>query len=109
MGTPDPRREQSKPAPLPLLFPAGHKKDRSAGGDASSAAEAAGWWTRSPDFYDQDWLLEHLFYGHGCGPGGDLLRWVELAEHRLRESLAYWQQPIALAAESECVVRAGEE
>ena len=61
-----------------------------------------------PSFYVH--AAKNRFYCHGCGRGGDLLGLVELSEHRsFRASLAYWQPPIALAAESEFVVRAWEE
>jgi DNA primase len=36
---------------------------------------------------------KNLFYCHGCGQGGDLIRFVELSQHlSFRQSLAYLQQ-----------------
>jgi len=53
-----------------------------------------------PSFYVN--ARKNLFYCHGCERGGDLIRLVELSEHlSFRESLAYLQQQIAVAAESE--------
>jgi len=53
-----------------------------------------------PSFYVN--AHKNLFYCHGCERGGDLIRFVELSEHlSFRESLAYLQQHIGVAAESE--------
>jgi DNA primase len=53
-----------------------------------------------PSFYVN--ARKNLFYCHGCERGGDLICLVELSEHlSFRESLAYLQQQIAVAAESE--------
>ena len=41
---------------------------------------------------------KNLFYCHGCGRGGDLIRFVELALHlSFGDSLAYLQQQLAPA------------
>jgi DNA primase len=53
-----------------------------------------------PSFYVN--ARKNLFYCHGCQRGGDLIRFVELSEHlSFRDSLAYLQQHLALANESE--------
>jgi DNA primase len=45
---------------------------------------------------------KNLFYCHGCERGGDLIRFVELAEHlSFRESVASLQRDLAVAAESQ--------
>ncbi|HEV3198082.1 MAG TPA: CHC2 zinc finger domain-containing protein [Bryobacteraceae bacterium] len=47
-----------------------------------------------PSFYVN--ARKNLFYCHGCGQGGDLIRFVELAEHLpFRQSLAFLQRQIA--------------
>jgi len=44
---------------------------------------------------------KNLFYCHGCGRGGDLIRFVELSQHlSFRQSLAYLQQRMAAANDS---------
>ena len=44
-----------------------------------------------PSFYVN--VRKNLFYCHGCGQGGDLLRFVQLSRHlSFRQSLAYLQQ-----------------
>src|SRR5262245_7139688 len=44
-----------------------------------------------PSFYVN--TSKNLFYCHGCGQGGDLLRFVQLSRHlSFRQSLAYLQQ-----------------
>ena len=41
-----------------------------------------------PSFYVN--ARKNLFYCHGCGQGGDLIRFVELSEHlSFRQSLAF--------------------
>jgi len=51
-----------------------------------------------PSFYVN--ACKNLFYCHGCGRGGDLIRFVELALHlSFRESLAYLQEELAPAAQ----------
>jgi len=46
-----------------------------------------------PSFYVN--ARKNLFYCHGCGQGGDLIRFVELSEHlSFRQSLAFLQQQI---------------
>ena len=53
-----------------------------------------------PSFYIN--ARKNLFYCHGCERGGDLIRFVELSKHlSFRESVAYLQQHIALAADHE--------
>jgi DNA primase len=43
---------------------------------------------------------KNLFYCHGCGQGGDLIRFVELSRHlSFRESLAYLQEELAPTAQ----------
>jgi DNA primase len=47
-----------------------------------------------PSFYVN--ARKNLFYCHGCGQGGDLLRFVQLSRHlSFRESLAYLEQQSA--------------
>lgn len=49
-----------------------------------------------PSFYVNP--RKGLFYCHGCGQGGDLIRFVELSQHlSFRQSLAYLTQPSAPA------------
>ena len=44
-----------------------------------------------PSFYVN--TRKNLFYCHGCGQGGDLLRFVQLSRHlSFRQSLAYLEQ-----------------
>ena len=39
---------------------------------------------------------KNLFYCHGCGRGGDLIRWVELSQHlSFRQSVAHLQEELA--------------
>jgi DNA primase len=46
-----------------------------------------------PSFYVN--ARKNLFYCHGCGQGGDLIRYVELSEHlSFRQSLAFLQRQI---------------
>ena len=57
-----------------------------------------------PSFYVN--AHKNLFYCHGCGRGGDLIRFVELSEHlSFRQSLACLQHDIGMAAESELLDR----
>ena len=52
-----------------------------------------------PSFYVN--ARKNLFYCHGCGHGGDLIRFVELSQHlSFRQSLAYLQQRMAAASDS---------
>src|SRR6266566_2007764 len=52
-----------------------------------------------PSFYVN--ARKNLFYCHGCERGGDLIRFVELAEHlSFRESIAYLKRDLAVAGES---------
>ena len=47
-----------------------------------------------PSFYVNP--RKNLFYCHGCGQGGDLVRFVELSRHlSFRQSLAYLDQQSA--------------
>ncbi len=49
-----------------------------------------------PSFYVN--ARKNLFYCHGCGQGGDLIRFVELSEHlSFSQSLAFLQQQMAPA------------
>jgi DNA primase len=49
-----------------------------------------------PSFYVN--VRKNLFYCHGCGQGGDLIRFVELSQHlSFRQSLTYLEQQSALA------------
>ncbi len=49
-----------------------------------------------PSFYVN--ARKNLFYCHGCGQGGDLIRFVELSEHlSFRQSLAFLERQIAPA------------
>ena len=52
-----------------------------------------------PSFYVN--ARKNLFYCHGCGQGGDLIRFVELSRHlSFRQSLAYLEQQRALPADA---------
>jgi DNA primase len=43
---------------------------------------------------------KNLFYCHGCGRGGDLIRFVELSQHlSFRQSIAYLQEELAPSAQ----------
>ena len=49
-----------------------------------------------PSFYVN--ARKNLFYCHGCGRGGDLIRFIELSQRlSFRQTIAYLQQQIALA------------
>jgi DNA primase len=49
-----------------------------------------------PSFYVN--ALKNLFYCHGCGQGGDLIRFVELSQHlSFRQSLTYLERQSAVA------------
>ena len=49
-----------------------------------------------PSFYVN--ARKNLFYCHGCGQGGDLIRFVELSQHlSFRQSLAYLERQNAAA------------
>src|SRR3989442_7837429 len=51
-----------------------------------------------PSFYVN--ARKNLFYCHGCGQGGDLIRFVQLSRHlSFRQSLAYLEQQNASPAE----------
>jgi DNA primase len=57
-----------------------------------------------PSFYVN--AQKNLFYCHGCQRGGDLIRFVEISQHlSFRESLAWLQQDLAVASESEVLSR----
>jgi DNA primase len=52
-----------------------------------------------PSFYVN--ARKNLFYCHGCGQGGDLIRFVELSQHlSFRQSLAYLRQRLAAGNDS---------
>jgi DNA primase len=52
-----------------------------------------------PSFYVN--ARKNLFYCHGCGQGGDLIRFVELSEHLpFRQSLDFLQRQLAAADHS---------
>jgi len=52
-----------------------------------------------PSFYVN--ARKNLFYCHGCGQGGDLIRFVQLSRHlSFRQSLAYLDQQSALPTDS---------
>jgi DNA primase len=56
-----------------------------------------------PSFYVN--ARKNLFYCHGCGQGGDLLRFVQLARHlSFRQSLAYLDQQSALTADPAAIL-----
>ena len=51
-----------------------------------------------PSFYVNP--RKNLFYCHGCGQGGDLIRFVQLSQHlSFRQSLAYLQEELAPSAQ----------
>src|SRR2546427_12842899 len=52
-----------------------------------------------PSFYVN--VRKNLFYCHGCGQGGDLIRFVQLSRHlSFRQSLAYLEQQSAPPVDS---------
>ena len=56
-----------------------------------------------PSFYVN--ARKNLFYCHGCGQGGDLLRFVQLSRHlSFRQSLAYLEQQSSLPADPAAVL-----
>jgi DNA primase catalytic core len=56
-----------------------------------------------PSFYVN--ARKNLFYCHGCGQGGDLLRFVQLSRHlSFRQSLAYLEQHSAPPADPAAVL-----
>jgi len=56
-----------------------------------------------PSFYVN--ARKNLFYCHGCGQGGDLIRFVELSQHlSFRQSVTYLEQQSALV-DHEAVLR----
>lgn len=58
-----------------------------------------------PSFYVNAW--KNLFYCHGCGQGGDLIRFVELSQRlSFPQSLAYLQQQSAPADAADALERA---
>lgn len=57
---------------------------------------------KRPSFYVN--ARKNLFYCHGCGRGGDLIRFVELFQHlSFRQSLAHLEQELAAVARSRSV------
>ena len=58
-----------------------------------------------PSFYVN--AHKNLFYCHGCGQGGDLIRFVQLSRHlSFRQSLAYLEQQSSPAVDSAAVLEA---
>jgi hypothetical protein len=56
-----------------------------------------------PSFYVN--ARKNLFYCHGCGQGGDLIRFVQLSRNMsFRQSLAYLEQPAASPDDSAAAV-----
>jgi len=56
-----------------------------------------------PSFYVN--AGKNLFYCHGCGQGGDLIRFVELSQHlSFRQSLAYLEQQSPPPADPDAVL-----
>src|SRR5713226_2806555 len=56
-----------------------------------------------PSFYVN--ARKNLFYCHGCGQGGDLIRFVELSQHlSFRQSLTYLEQQSAPPADPDAVL-----
>jgi DNA primase len=56
-----------------------------------------------PSFYVN--ARKNLFYCHGCGQGGDLIRFVQLSRHlSFRQSLAYLEQQSTLPTDSAAVL-----
>ena len=56
-----------------------------------------------PSFYVNP--RKNLFYCHGCGQGGDVIRFIELSRHlSFRQSLAYLQQQSASPLDSAAVL-----
>ena len=59
-----------------------------------------------PSFYVNP--HKNLFYCHGCGQGGDLIRFVELSEHlSFHQSLAFLQRQVAPADDGGVLERTG--
>jgi CHC2 zinc finger len=51
-----------------------------------------------PSFYVNP--RKNLFYCHGCGQGGDLIRYIQLSQHlSFRQSLAHLQEELAPSAQ----------
>ena len=60
-------------------------------------------WETRPSFYVN--ARKNLFYCHGCGQGGDLLRFIQLSRQlSFRQSLAYLQQHEAASADPAAVL-----
>ncbi len=58
-----------------------------------------------PSFYVN--ARKNLFYCHGCGQGGDLIRFVELSQHlSFRQSIAYLQRQTAPADSADVLEQA---
>jgi DNA primase len=58
-----------------------------------------------PSFYVN--ARKNLFYCHGCGQGGDLIRFVQLSQHlSFRQSLVYLQQQVAPADSADVLEQA---
>jgi DNA primase len=57
-----------------------------------------------PSFYVN--ARKDVFYCHGCGQGGDLIRFIQLSRHlSFRQSLAYLEQSTAAAVDSAAVLQ----
>src|SRR5271167_3354456 len=57
-----------------------------------------------PSFYVN--ARKNLFYCHGCGQGGDLIRFVQLSRHlSFRQSVAYLEQQSILPTDSAAVLQ----
>lgn len=57
-----------------------------------------------PSFYVN--ARKNLFYCHGCGRGGDLIRFVELSQHlSFRQSLTFLQRQLAVPDASEVLAQ----
>jgi DNA primase len=90
---------------LPLLdyLRRRHWKARRAGTSAEFVGLCPLHRETQPSFYVN--ALKNLFYCHGCGRGGDLIRFVELAQGlSFRETIAYLRQQIQAPAPDVAVV-----
>jgi DNA primase len=70
---------------------------------AGNGSEFVGLCPLHPETHPSFYVNAHknLFYCHGCGQGGDLIRFVELFQHlSFRESLAYLERQNPPSAES---------
>jgi DNA primase len=61
-----------------------------------------------PSFYVN--ARKNVFYCHGCGQGGDLIRFIQLSRHlSFRQSLACLEQPATPAADSSAILQLAAE